>query len=895
MILLRHIPSPPNFRRGSVRRALAPHWGAVLALALFLTAGLAVLDDYGIIGDEVFLRQGIQANLRYLAGDSGLRDFTSALFVEHDKFYGMAFEFPLLLSERVLGMEDGRATYLSRHLHKHLFFLVGGLFAYMLAFRLLGSRLLAVGAMLLFLLHPRIYAHSFFNNKDLPFLAMFMIALFLTHRAFKRDSLSSFALLGAGVGILMNLRIMGVLLLAAVPAMRALDFAPASGWAERKRVLLTTGAFALAGGLTIYTLLPYLWGDPVGRAVEWWATLSDHPYQLEELFRGSLIRSVDAREYLPVWFSITGAPFALLLGLIGTAVVVAGGIKKGKEFLRGQRRQSGFALLLAGAFIAPVLWVVVAGTNMYNGWRQMYFLWAPFALLAAFGLAWLVSALRRTRFRAAAYGAATAGLAATVVSMALIHPNQQIYFNLFADRVTPERLRWQYLLDYWSHSVRGGLEWHLRRSPQSSSVPSPITRSDEAWFLEETQALPESARERLANAPPFDIALSVPRQSWSRSARELHRVEVYGNTVWTFESLDDLREVYEAIRGREPVTDGAFDAYRVDGALALVMEPCAPAFVEDERLYVILRAFPVDPGDLPVWREGREFEPRRFYLRHHGAYFEGKCVASLPLPAYPLADFELRWSLELQDKTEAKERARRAQDEGRLLARAARRAAYDVYLTDGELAYLNNACDPPETEHPFHLNVYPERVDDLPEERRETSYERFHFEFLLNGALVDGGCAVFFPLPDYSVAAIQTGQRDAEGGDLWFAEFLLDPERRLADAASRASGTPIARGKFDVHLSDGALTYVKEPCEQADTDARFFLHITPERVSDLPEARRARGFDNLDFTFFPNGALFEGKCAARAALPEYPIASIRTGQHASGVGEIWSAEFAVGE
>ena len=99
---------------------------------------------------------------------------------------------------------------------------------------------------------------------------------------------------------------------------------------------------------------------------------------------------------------------------------------------------------------------------------------------------------------------------------------------------------------------------------------------------------------------------------------------------------------------------------------------------------------------------------------------------------------------------------------------------------------------------------------------------------------------------------------------------------------------------FDVYLADGALIYVKEPCEPADTEARFFLHIVPEHVEDLPDERRQYAFDNLDFAFFPNGALFEGKCAARAALPDYAVASVRTGQHVGGVGEIWGAEFAVG-
>ena len=145
-------------------------------------------------------------------------------------------------------------------------------------------------------------------------------------------------------------------------------------------------------------------------------------------------------------------------------------------------------------------------------------------------------------------------------------------------------------------------------------------------------------------------------------------MEVYGNTVWTFESQDDLREVYEAVCGREPLIDGAFDVHRIDGALALAMEPCASAFVY--RSSVTLRAFPVDADDLnPAWREGETFEEsRNFPLRRYGAYFEGKCVASLPLPAYPIADFESRWTPELLADGEAREKAQQARDAGRLLA-----------------------------------------------------------------------------------------------------------------------------------------------------------------------------------------------------------------------------------
>ena len=447
MTLLRHThPTTPEFRRGSVMRALAPHWGALLALALFLVAGLAVLDDYGAHADESAQRRNAEANLRYLA-DGDFDAFISGLWIDHDKFYGMALEAPLLLIERAFGIDDApRAVILSRHLHFRLIFLAGGLFAYLLALRLFGSRPLALAAMLLFLLHPRLYGHSFFNNKDIPFLAMFIVALFLTHRAFKRDKISAFALLGAVVGMLINLRVMGVVLLAAVPALRALDFALASGWAERKRILLTTGGFGLAGALTIYALLPYLWGRPIERSAEWWATLSNHPTVLSQLFRGTLYLSTDFPvEYLPVWFSITAPPFALLLGAVGAVGVLIRAARAPRKAQRtgGMR----FGLLLVGCFALPVLAAMLLGVNIYSGWRQMFFLWAPFALLAAFGLQWLVSALGRTRLRTAACGAAGAGFAAAIISMALLHPNQQEHFNFLVDRVAPERLRSQYVCD----------------------------------------------------------------------------------------------------------------------------------------------------------------------------------------------------------------------------------------------------------------------------------------------------------------------------------------------------------------------------------------------------------------------------------------------------------------
>ena len=802
--------------------------------------------------------------------------------------YGPGFDLALLFVERSLGIEGARAAYLSRHLLMHLTFLTGGLFAYLLARRLSGNSLIGLFAMAIFLLHPRLYAHSFFNGKDIPFLALFAAALYLTHRAFRRDALLAFALLGAAVGALVSMRIMGVVLLAAIPALRALDFAFASGWAERKRVLVTAGAFVLAAGLAFFASLPHLWADPVGRAAAWWTTLSDHPYKPYELFRGLLGHGRDFREYVPVWFSITSPPFALFLGFVGAAAVLVGAVMAPRVAIRSGSLR--FGLLLVGCAAAPVAAVALLDANAYNGWRHLYFLWAPFALLAALGLRRLATAFPQARLRAAVYGAAGAGAAATLASMALIHPNEHVYFNALVDRVTPERLRTQYQMDYYGHPMRQALE-RLVDNPHVLPEQSVVTAQfAHRMTMENLDILPDAARARIAE--DISAVAIVPDQmgrEWSRSNRVLGRVRVYGNTLFTIESKPDLQTVYESTRERKPAIDAAFAIHRMDDSLALVMEPCAPAFIENVN--ATLRATPADRGDLPPWREGKRYERRGFLFPEHGAFFNGKCVALLQMPAYPIADFMLVLRPEPLPREAARAAMHRAKDDGQLLARS----AYDLYLADNELVYVQERCDPLETEHPFRVSVFSDIVDDS-RRRRGWDREIHEFDFHERGALLeDGACVALFPLPDYSIAAIRTAQYVEGGDDVWSAAFSANPEPYRTAHRAVKGRDPLARGAFDLHLLDGDLMYVKEPCEQADTKAKFFLHVVPERVSDLPEERRQLGWDNLDFRFFLNGAWFDGKCAARVPLPDYPIASVRTGQFVVRAGEIWSEEFVLGE
>ena len=235
----------------------------------------------------------------------------------------------------------------------------------------------------------------------------------------------------------------------------------------------------------------------------------------------------------------------------------------------------------------------------------------------------------------------------------------------------------------------------------------------------------------------------------------------------------------------------------------------------------------------------------------------------------------------------------------------AARGAFDVYLEDDRLGYLKAPCEPRDYEAPFYAYAYPADPDDLPARDRRNGYVKlmeWHEWFMREVAAFDGACILTAYLPDYPIAAIQTGQWLPGVERLW--EVSITPPLNgealafyeKAYQAIASSGEPAARAGFDLYLDvdRDTLSYLKEPCGENDTRGRFFLSVHPVNVEDLPADRRDIGHESLNFTFAPPaGAVFNGKCMATRELPDYDIAKIETGQWVPGGERLWAAEIVV--
>ena len=804
----------PISRIAALRRA--PFWAQALAIcALFAVVGVAIVDDYWAAFSAETLMRGVAiANADYIAtGDiSELSQNSHILSYRHS---GMAFEMPLLLAERALGLQDSRHIYLTRHLLAHLLFIAGGFACGMLAYRMVGSRWVALLAMLLFLLHPRLYAHSFFNIRDIPFAALFVIALYLTHRAFRRDTLGAFLLCGIGAGLAMELRVFGLLLPPMILAMRALDMWRA-GREERKRILMTGAAFLAAALATVYIVHPYYWENPL-QFIDAILFLSQRSGGTNNLFMGAIYRP-DAVpwNYVPVWFAITSPPVALLLGALGSAVVCRQAISRALATLTD--REIRFRMTLLGCIVLPVAVVIILQGSFYQGWRLMYFLWGPFCLLASIGLraianismgggiwkigarlpVWARGGLAR---RALAYGIVGIGLATTLTAMAAMHPYEYLYFNALTDTKTPGALGERYDMDYWVLAQLQSLEYLLSRYPGDTLRVWP-KRKNEVRLI-----LPQEDRDRVMFTLPHaaDFYLLHHKQEFTiRNIGEsaslhlhprvnllnipnqppIHSVRLYGNLITSIvpKDLDAYRAAYaDVVANGDPLAYSEFDIYFYDGALYYLSADCAPPMSNADVLWVFLHIIPDDLADLPANRRELGFENRDFRLARHAAFFDGKCIYRQPLPDYPIARIrtgqdvagETVWRADIDLAAHAAAQALYDSIAAGNYGRPVAQSVFDVYLRGAGLAYLKENCEAGDIDARFFLHIFPTDPADLPADGRELGFANLDFQFADHGAYAGDKCVAERELPNYAIERIRTGQFVSGEGRVWDAEFLV--------------------------------------------------------------------------------------------------------------------------
>ncbi|MCC6146914.1 MAG: glycosyltransferase family 39 protein [Anaerolineaceae bacterium] len=459
-------------------------------LAFFLTllaVGLAVYKDYGLTWDDLAQIEIGELNFKYaFQGDP-------TLFALKNRYYGPLFEMFLYAVTR--GLPD-RQLFLPRHLLTFASVYAGVAALYFLAKKITGSWLAGLLASVLLVTTPFIFAHAFYNSKDIPFLTAFIVAAWTLMRSLDVPACRNTVLHALASAAVIALRAPGILIFGLTLGLFGLHFLLQPG-TEGRRGWLVQGVFyaLLTAGLALL-FWPVLWHDPVGGFIQAMRQMGKFPWEGGTvLYRGQFVEAAALPwHYIPVWMLIT-IPLPYL------ALAAIGGIKAGFSFLF--RPGSILApdkrnfLILTAWLVIPILTVIVLRSVLYDGWRQMFFVYPPVVIFAALGVKALFSIripqIRPVWARGAAGVLLAAALFKPLLFMAQNHPHENVYFNRLGGE-DMARVKRHYELDYWGLSYKQGLEYLLA---YDDSETIPIYVFNRPGRIN-AQILPEEQRKRLA-------------------------------------------------------------------------------------------------------------------------------------------------------------------------------------------------------------------------------------------------------------------------------------------------------------------------------------------------------------------------------------------------------------
>lgn len=442
-----------------------------LCLGLFFLCwfalGISIYKQYGISWDETIERTTGIVSVNYLGEKLHLSPIinneTLSKFKHHqletypDRVFGPLFGIVSVLLERAFHIGEGwneKEIFQFRHLLTFLVVLAGGFAIFRLSERRFKDWRIGLLTLTFFILSPRFFAESFYNNKDLVFLACFAIATNCMIRLVLQPGWFSALLAGFAAAIVIDIRVSGIILPVMTLTLLGLRAIKSeNSWGATARSL---GIYFLVICAAVVVMWPWLWSAPLSRFLEALAAFSRWVRSDSALFfMGHFIRSTSLPwEYAPVWIAITTPLLYLATFFVGALSTIGSVVRN--HFALWKTPEQLQDLVFLGICCCPVLAVIFLHSVIYDGWRHLYFIYPAMLLLATKGCLLIWQQVHHRRFlRIGTLLALIATLLSTTTWMVRAHPLQNVYFNTLVGSDWKSKFD----VDYWGLANRIALEY----------------------------------------------------------------------------------------------------------------------------------------------------------------------------------------------------------------------------------------------------------------------------------------------------------------------------------------------------------------------------------------------------------------------------------------------------
>ncbi len=395
-----------------------------LCSLLLLIIMLLASKDAGISCDEVLHYQQSVSVYDFFSSHGNDRSALNTP-VTYLKYYGQSYDNLVTIITRWFNIND---VYGFRNLMSSLMgwftILITAAFAVWLKSYRTGFLVL-----FLFAVSPTFMGHAQNNLKDIPFAFAYISGTyyilkfqFTDSKTLVRDSL----LLTLSIAFSISIRSGGIILICYLVFFFMVFYY--SYYLKEGKIDLNDLRFKLIlliaipfVSLLLSTLLwPYALQNPFMNILKSYRVMVHFPGTFRQIFEGK----VEWSDFMPWYYLIKSMgitiPLIIFIGLAAFVFFIK------KIFSRDKSLMYGFIIF---TILFPVLFVILAKSNMYSSWRQFLFVFPGIVLLAATGFSTLFESIKNRYIR---WGA---GFVIFLISihplkfMVLNHPYEYLYYN----------------------------------------------------------------------------------------------------------------------------------------------------------------------------------------------------------------------------------------------------------------------------------------------------------------------------------------------------------------------------------------------------------------------------------------------------------------------------------
>jgi len=453
-----------------------------LIFSVFFIIGINIYDDYGISWDEYNERIGGFVSLNFVRETLSIETYPG--FPKLDDYiysnYGVMFNLPMAYIEKAFLIDDLKEIFLIRHLFNFIIFFISSIFFFLLLKKRF-SKLLSIIGLLFFYLSPRIFADSFYNNKDIIFFSFFIISLFFSINFLNNPNYIGALLSSITCSFAIATRVLGVIVPFVVLVffiLRSLD----NNIFFKKNIfkIITYILF-----LQIFTILfwPYLWIDPITNFIKTLESMSSYPWSGGIFYLGNYISALNLPwHYSILWILISTPILYLFLFFLGSYLIIIRSFKRFinlsekksfNDIYRGNKER--MDIIFFSIFFLSIILVIELNSTLYNGWRQLYYIYPSLIFISIRGLEF-ISRKIKVKYT---FIFIFPFLIFTSLWMIKHHPFQFTYFNKLAGN----NIRDNFEIDYWGVSNLKALNFIAKKNSSKKINVFVLSESPYHWSL----------------------------------------------------------------------------------------------------------------------------------------------------------------------------------------------------------------------------------------------------------------------------------------------------------------------------------------------------------------------------------------------------------------------------